>query len=488
MHEITKLSLKDTISALHQKNFSCVELVSQYIKNIEANSKINAYITKTFDLALDLAKKSDENIAKNNIRNLEGMPIGVKDIFCTKNVRTTCASKMLADFIPTYESTVTANLWNNGALMLGKINMDEFAMGSANMNSYFGPVINPLKANNSNETLVPGGSSGGSSAAVAANLCVAALGSDTGGSVRQPAAFTGIVGVKPTYGLCSRYGMIAFASSLDQAGVLTKTVADSAILLENIVSFDRKDSTSIKRDHKKYSQNIKADVKGKKIGIISEYINGNISEEIKKNWQSGMEALKNAGAEIIEISLPKIEYSLIVYYIIAPAECSANLARYDGVRYGYRTESKVNSLEEMYEKTRSEGFGYEVKRRILTGTYVLSAGYYDAYYRKAQKIRRIIAEEFKNAFQNVDVIMCPSTPTSAFHSEDKERMKDPTINFLNDVFTVPANIAGLPAISVAFGKCSRGLPLSLQVIGNLFDEQKIFDTAMVLEEFNNRNI
>lgn len=484
MTDLTKLTIKEALKGLKAGDFTSVELTKAYIENIEKNRHLNTYITETFDLALERAKESDERIAKGEIRELEGIPIGVKDLFCTKGVRTTCGSKMLEDFVPTYESTVTQKLLDAGCVVLGKLNMDEFAMGSANTNSYFGPVINPYKKNGSDVDLVPGGSSGGSAAAVAANLCAAATGSDTGGSIRQPASFTNTVGMKPTYGRSSRYGMIAFASSLDQAGMFSKDIADAALLQKVISGFDEKDSTSVDVEVPDFDALLNSDVKGKRIGIPKEYRVEGMPVEIEELWKKGIEKLKSKGAEIVDISMPHSKYGVEVYYIIAPAECSSNLARFDGVRYGYRTQEKGLSIDEMYEKTRSEGFGDEVKKRIMIGTYVLSAGYYDAYYKKALRVRNVICKEFDEVFKDVDAILTPSTPNSAFAvDESKEAgVKDPVKVYLNDIFTVPANLAGLPAISVPFGKDNEGLPLGLQVIGKSFDEEEVFRVALALEE------
>ena len=480
MTDLTKLDLINTISGLQNKDFSATELTNSYIKAINEKENLNNFITKTFDLALESAKKSDDNIAKNQAKILEGIPLGIKDLFCTKNVRTTSASKMLANFIPEYESTVTQKLWDAGALMLGKTNMDEFAMGSANITSYFGNAINPYQENA--QDLVAGGSSGGSASAVAANLCVAATGSDTGGSIRQPASFNNIVGVKPTYGRCSRYGMIAFASSLDQAGFLSKTTKDSALLLKIICGYDAKDATSVKKDVPDFDQLITNDIKGKKIGIPKEYLLDDLNEDIKKLWQDGIKLLQENGAEITDISLPHTKYAPATYYIIAPAEASSNLSRYDGVRYGHRTKKENLSLDEFYETTRSEAFGDEVKRRILTGTYVLSSGYYDAYYKKACKVRNLILQDFKNAFQKVDAILTPTAPSSAFTvASATAKDQDPTKMYLNDIFTIPASLAGMPAMSVPFGFDKKSLPIGLQIISNHFDEENMLNIGNFLE-------
>lgn len=484
MTELTKLSLRQTIDGLKSKKFSSVEVTSAYIKNIEKNRHLNAFVTESFDTALTQAKKSDEKIAAGTAGDLEGVPLGIKDLFCTKNIRTTCGSKMLADFVPTYESTVTQKLLDAGSVTLGKLNMDEFAMGSGNTTSFFGPVINPYKKKNSNEDLVPGGSSGGSAAAVAANLCVGATGSDTGGSIRQPASFTNIVGVKPTYGRCSRYGMIAFASSLDQAGIFAKDVYDAALMQRVISGFDKKDSTSIDIAVPQFEKLLNSDIKGKKIGIAKEYHIDGMPEEIDALWAKGKELLKKRGAELVEISLPHTKYAPAIYYVVACAEASSNLSRFDGVRYGFRAAGENLSLEEMYEKTRAQGFGAEVRRRILTGTYVLSAGFFDAYYKKAQKVRRLVAEDFEQAFKKVDAILAPSTPNVAFPIDQSKQVtqNDPVKMYLNDAFAIPANMAGLPAMSVPAGFDKDGLPLGLQIISKHFDEQTMFDVALAIEE------
>jgi len=479
--ELTKLSIKEAKNGLRNKKFSAVELTKSFISNIEKNRHLNCFITETFDVALNQAKVADENISKGNMRELEGIPLGIKDLFCTKNIRTTCASKMLENFVPTYESTVTQKLFDEGAICLGKLNMDEFAMGSATANSYFGKVINPFKKNNSNQDLVAGGSSGGSASAVASNLCLGATGSDTGGSIRQPASFTNTVGVKPTYGRSSRYGMIAFASSLDQAGVFARNVEDCALLQKVISGYDNKDATSVKIAVPDFDKLLNSNIKGLKIGIPNEYRVDNMPIEIENLWKSGIEILKKKGAEIIDISLPHTKYAAAVYYVIAPAECSSNLARFDGVRYGYRCKDENLSLQDLYKKTRAEGFGFEVKKRIMIGTYVLSAGYYDAYYKKAQRVRRLIYNDFVEAFKNVDAILTPSTPNSAFAFEEMKNF-DAVQIYLNDVFTVPSNLAGLPAISVPAGFDNNGLPLGLQIISKHFDEQTMFNIAKAIEE------
>lgn len=479
--ELTKLTIKQTLDGLKSKKFSAKELTEQYIKNIENNRHLNCFITETFEIALNQAKTADNNIAKNQMRELEGIPFGIKDLYCTKNIRTTCASKMLENFVPTYESTVTQKLFDAGISCLGKLNMDEFAMGSANANSYFGKVINPYKRKDSNDDLVAGGSSGGSASAVSANLCAGATGSDTGGSIRQPASFTNTVGVKPTYGRSSRYGMIAFASSLDQAGIFAKDVYDCAYLQKIISGYDPKDSTSVNIEVPDFAKLLKSDVKGLKIGIPKEYRADNMPIEIEKLWENGIALLKQAGAEIIDISLPHTKYAAAVYYVIAPAECSSNLARFDGVRFGYRTANKDVNIAELYQKSRAEGFGKEVKKRIMIGTYVLSAGYYEAYYKKALKVRRLIYNDFIEAFQKVDAILTPSTPSSAFSFNEMQNF-DAVKIYLNDVFTVPSNLAGLPAISVPSGFDKQGLPLGLQIITKHFDEQTMFNLAFAIEQ------
>jgi aspartyl-tRNA(Asn)/glutamyl-tRNA(Gln) amidotransferase subunit A len=484
MTDLTKLTIGQALSGLKKKEFSSVDLTKSYITNIEKNRHLNTFITESFDVALSQAAASDARIAKGEARDLDGIPLGIKDLFCTKNIRTTCASKMLENFTPTYESTVTQKLLDAGSVTLGKLNMDEFAMGSGNTTSYFGPAINPWKKKGSNENLVPGGSSGGSAAAVAANLCAGATGSDTGGSIRQPASFTNTVGVKPTYGRCSRYGMVAFASSLDQAGVFAKDVYDAALLQKVISGFDHKDSTSVNVAVPEFERLLNSDVKGKKIGIAKEYRLDGMPKEIEAIWQKGAEILKSRGAEIVEISLPNTKYAPAIYYIIACAEASSNLSRFDGVRFGFRALEENLSLEEMYEKTRAEGFGSEVKKRILTGTYVLSAGYFDAYYKKAQRVRRLIAQDFEAAFKKVDAILAPATPNVAFPiDESKDVTKnDPIKMYLNDAFAIPANMAGLPAMSVPAGFDESGLPLGLQIMTKHFDEQTMFDIALALEE------
>ena len=480
--DLTRLTLKSAVDGLKAKQFSSSELTEAFISAIEtANPALNAYVATTFDLAREQAKASDAKLAKGEGGRLEGAPLGIKDLYCTKGVRTTACSGILDNFVPTYESTVTQNLWDDGAVMLGKLNMDEFAMGSSNETSKWGSVTNPWKSRGSNAPLTPGGSSGGSASAVAADLCLAATASDTGGSIRQPAAFTGTVGIKPTYGRCSRYGMVAFASSLDQAGPITKTVEDSALMLQSMCSHDAKDSTSLNVPVPDFSAFLGKSVKGLRVGIPDEYRLDGIPAEIDALWEQGIAWLKDAGAEIVRISLPHTKYALPCYYIIAPAEASSNLARYDGMRYGHRTEHG-QSLTDIYELSRSEGFGKEVKRRIMIGTYVLSAGFYDAYYVKALKVRRRIAEDFTNAWNACDVVLTPATPSAAFELGDTKKAADPVAMYLNDVFTVTTNLAGLPGMAVPAGLDASGLPLGLQVIGKPLDEGSVLTVGHVLEQ------
>ncbi|QJT94202.1 Asp-tRNA(Asn)/Glu-tRNA(Gln) amidotransferase subunit GatA [Wolbachia endosymbiont of Diaphorina citri] len=478
MNELRKLSITEMHDGLRRRNFSAVELVETHINAVE-NEQLNAFITKTPEIAIKAAKIADEHFLKqkDDIPPLMGIPVGVKDLFCTKGIKTTACSKMLENFIPTYESTVSNLLLKSGAAVLGKLNMDEFAMGSANTNSYFGPVENVWIRKSDGAKVVPGGSSGGSAASVAGFLCAGALGSDTGGSVRQPAAYCGVVGIKPTYGRCSRFGMIAFASSLDQAGVITRSVSDSALMLETICGYDEKDSTSSERPVPKFSNLINGDIKGKRIGIPKEYRMDGISEEIVHHWEKVSSNLKENGAEVVDIALPHTKYAIPVYYLICSAETSSNLARYDGVRYGFRVDA--DTLEEMYSLTRAEGFGKEVKRRILIGAYALSSGHYNEYYEKAQCIRALIRNDFTKAFEKIDYILVPSAPTEAFGLNEKP---DPLIMCINDVFTVPASLSGLPAISVPVGLSNEGLPLALQVIGNYYDEAGILNMASVIEQ------
>ena len=471
MTEITDLTLNEIVTNIKKKKISSTEVTKSFVERSEKSKKLNVYITENFSSAIEQAKKFDEN--PNYELKLPGIPIAVKDLFCTDGIKTTAGSKILNNFIPTYESTVTQNIWDQGGILLGKLNCDEFAMGSSNETSFFGNVQNPI-----GENLVPGGSSGGSSAALAANLTPVTIGTDTGGSIRQPASFTGTVGLKPTYGSCSRFGIVAFASSLDQAGPMAQNVKDCATLLEVISTFDKKDSTSIDFKRNNYSSELTKNIKGKKIGIPKEYRVDGMPLEIESLWSKGIEYIKDCGAEIIDISLPHTKYALPTYYIVAPAEASSNLARYDGVKYGFR--SLGENLIDMYEKTRSEGFGEEVKRRIMIGTYVLSSGYYDAYYLKAQKVRQLIKKDFDDAYKKVDAILTPSTPSSAF--KIAEKTNDPVSMYLNDIFTVPVNLAGLPGISLPAGVDKNGYPLGLQIIGKPFDEQSILNIAYSMEE------
>ena len=484
MTELTKLTIAEARDKLRKKEISATELTQAFIDAIEtANPQLNAYVLPTPELALEQAKESDKRLRSGEVRPLEGLPLGNKDLFCTKGVRTTACSKILDDFTPTYESTVGANLWNAGAVMLGKLNCDEFAMGSSNETSAFGPVVSPWRRKGADgklkdDKLVPGGSSGGSSAAVAAGLCLGATATDTGGSIRQPAALTGTVGIKPTYGRCSRWGIVAFASSLDQAGPLAKTVRDAAIMLRSMASHDPKDSTSVETPVPDYEAALTQGVKGLRVGVPKEYRVEGMSAEIDKLWQEGIAWLKAAGASIHEISLPHTKYALPAYYIVAPAEASSNLARYDGVRYGMRVPGK--DLVETYENTRAEGFGKEVRRRILIGTYVLSAGYYDAYYLKAQKVRTLIKRDFDEAWKSVDLVLTPTTPSPAFGFGEKTG--DPLAMYLEDIFTVTVNMAGLPGISVPAGLSAEGTPLGLQLIGKPFDEATLFRAAQAIED------
>ncbi|SIP98419.1 aspartyl/glutamyl-tRNA(Asn/Gln) amidotransferase subunit A [Rhizobium sp. RU20A] len=482
MTDLTRLTIAEARERLAAKDVTAVELTDAYLAAIEAaNPAINAYVTVTPEKARAMAKASDARIAEGKAGALEGIPLGIKDLFATEGVHTQACSHILDGFQPKYESTVTQNLWEAGAVMLGKLNMDEFAMGSSNESSYYGPVKNPWRAKGSNADLVPGGSSGGSAAAVAAFLCAGATATDTGGSIRQPAAFTGTVGIKPTYGRCSRFGIVAFASSLDQAGPIARDVRDAAILLKAMASVDAKDTTSVDLPVPDYEKALGGSLKGMKIGIPREYRVDGMPDEIEALWQQGIAWLKDAGAEIVDISLPHTKYALPAYYIVAPAEASSNLARYDGVRYGLRVDGK--DIVDMYEKTRAEGFGTEVKRRIMIGTYVLSAGYYDAYYLQAQKVRTLIKRDFEVAFDaGVDAILTPATPSSAFGIADEDLASDPVKMYLNDIFTVTVNMAGLPGLSVPAGLDHKGLPLGLQLIGKPFEEETLFKTAHVIEQ------
>ena len=471
MSNITDLKLFDLVEKIKKKDLSSKEVTEAFIQRSQKSKKLNTYITENFEDALKNAKKFDDK--PDFDKKLPGIPLAVKDLFCTNNIRTTAGSKILENFIPTYESTVTQNILNEGGIIIGKLNCDEFAMGSSNETSYFGNVQNPIS-----ENLVPGGSSGGSSSSLAAKLTPATIGTDTGGSIRQPASFTGTVGLKPTYGSCSRYGIVAFASSLDQAGPMTQDVKDCALLFQVMSSYDNKDSTSVEFNRGNYLKDLNDNIKGKKIGIPKQYRVDGMPKEIGELWDKGIKIIESNGGEIVEISLPNTNYALPAYYIVAPAEASSNLARYDGVKYGFR--SKGINLIDMYEKTRSEGFGDEVKRRIMIGTYVLSSGYYDAYYLKAQKVRRLIKNDFDEAYKKVDAILTPSTPSSAF--KIGEKTNDPVSMYLNDIFTVPINLAGLPAISIPAGHDNKGYPLGLQIIGKAFDEQNILNIAYSIEK------
>jgi aspartyl-tRNA(Asn)/glutamyl-tRNA(Gln) amidotransferase subunit A len=476
----TDLTLAAARDALKQKQISAVELTKAHIAAIEKARALNAFIVETPEKALAMAEASDAKIAKGEAGPLEGLPLGIKDLYCTEGVQTTAASRMLEGFVPPYESTVSANLFRDGATMLGKLNLDEFAMGSSNETSYFGPVISPWRRAGQTTPLTPGGSSGGSASAVAAHLCLGATASDTGGSIRQPAAFTGTVGIKPTYGRCSRWGMVAFASSLDQAGPIARTVRDAAILMRSMAGHDPKDTTSVDLPVPDYETALGRSIKGMKIGIPKEYRMDGMAAEIEKLWQDGIAWMKAAGAEIVDISLPHTRYALPAYYIVAPAEASSNLARYDGVRYGLRVPGK--DIASMYENTRAAGFGKEVRRRIMIGTYVLSAGYYDAYYVRAQKIRTLIKRDFETVFEaGVDAILTPATPSAAFGLGEKGAA-DPIEMYLNDIFTVTVNMAGLPGIAVPAGLSTEGLPLGLQLIGRAFDEETLFSVAEVIEQ------
>jgi aspartyl-tRNA(Asn)/glutamyl-tRNA(Gln) amidotransferase subunit A len=478
MSELVDFTLAEARDVLRAKKVSSAELTKACVAAIESARSLNAFVTETPERALAMANESDAKLARGEAGPLEGVPLAIKDLFCTKGVRTTAGSNILNNFVPPYESTVTQNLWDAGAVMLGKTNMDEFAMGSSNETSYFKPVVNPWRARNSNQNLVPGGSSGGSAAAVAANLCFGATGTDTGGSIRQPAAVSGIVGLKPTYGRCSRWGIVAFASSLDQAGPMTRTVRDAAILLKHMASVDEKDSTSVDLPVPDYEAGLEDGVKGLRVGIPKEYRIDGAPPEIDALWARGAEWLKALGAEIVEVSLPHTKYALPAYYIVAPAEASSNLARYDGVRFGHRA-SGAKDIVELYENSRAEGFGAEVRRRVLIGTYVLSAGYYDAYYTRAQKIRTLIKRDFEQAFDRCDVLLTPVTPGPAFALGEKSN--DPISMYLNDVFTVTVNLAGLPGISVPAGLTADGLPLGLQIIGRAFDEATVLRAGRAVE-------
>ena len=478
MTTLTDLTLAQARDGLRNKDFTARELTGSYIAAMDKHRDLNAYITETPELALAQAADSDARLAKGEAGAMEGLPIGMKDLFCTEGVLTTAGSHILDGFKPPYESTVSARLKQAGAVLLGKTNLDEFAMGSSNETSYYGASKNPWKATGDDRDLVPGGSSGGSAAAVAARIAIAATGTDTGGSIRQPAAYCGITGIKPTYGRCSRWGIIAYASSLDQAGPMTRDVRDAAIMLGAMSGYDPKDSTSANLPVPDFEAALTGNIKGLRIGLPKEYRPEGLSPEIAALWDRGAQWLKDAGAEVVEISLPHTRYALATYYVIAPAECSSNLARYDGVRFGLRVDG--SSLDEMYMKTRAAGFGSEVQRRIMMGTYVLSAGYYDAYYLKAQKVRALIAQDFRQAFEQVDVILAPTAPTPAFGMG--ENMADPITMYLNDVFTVPTSLAGLPGLSVPAGLSATGLPLGLQLIGKPFDEETVLRVGGVIED------
>ncbi len=479
MSALTALTLEDALEGLSKKRFSARELTDAFIAAIDAaNPALNAFVLTTPDKARAMADASDARRAKGEAGALEGAPLGIKDLFCTEGVRTTACSRVLGEFTPPYESTVTAKLFGDGAVMLGKLNLDEFAMGSSNETSAFGPVVSPWRRGNSDAKLTPGGSSGGSAAAVAADLCLGATATDTGGSIRQPAAFTGTVGIKPTYGRCSRWGIVAFASSLDQAGPIAKSVKDCAILLKSMAGHDPKDSTSLPVPVPDFAAACGRSLKGMRIGVPDEYRIDGMPGEIQKLWDDGVAWLKDAGAQIKRVSLKHTKYALPAYYIVAPAEASSNLARYDGMRYGARAQGK--DLVDTYEQTRAKGFGAEVQRRIMIGTYVLSAGYYDAYYLRAQKVRARIAEDFRLAFEEVDAILTPATPSAAFALGEKSG--DPVEMYLNDIFTVTANLAGLPALALPAAQDANGLPLGLQVIGKALDEESVFAVSSALEK------
>jgi len=478
MASLTGLTMAAALDGLAKKEFSSTELTGAYVAAVEQARHLNAYIVETPEQALDMAKASDARRAKGTAGAMDGLPLGIKDLYCTKGVQTTAGSHILEGFTPTYESTVTQKLWDAGAVMLGKLNLDEFAMGSANITSHFGNVESPWRKPGDNRPLVPGGSSGGSAAAVSAPAARAATGTAPGGSIRQPASFTGIVGLKPTYGRCSRWGIVAFASSLDQAGPMTRSVTDAAIMLGVMAGHDPKDSTSVDIAVPDYRAALEGSVKGLRVGIPKEYRVEGMPAEIEQQWQQGIDWLKAAGMVPVEVSLPHTKHALPTYYIIAPAEASSNLARYDGVRYGLRVEG--DTLDGLYENSRAAGFGAEVKRRVLIGTYVLSAGYYDAYYLKAQKIRTLIAEDFRKAYEQCDVILTPTSPSAAFAIGEK--MDDPVAMYMQDVFTVPANLAGIPGLSVPSGVSADGLPLGLQVLGKAFDEETVLKVGRVIEK------
>ncbi len=478
MTDLTNMTIAEALKKLENKEFTAVELTQAHLDAMEMVRNLNAYIVETPEIALKQAAESDKRRAAGNAGALDGIPLAIKDLFCTEGVQTTAGSHILEGFVPTYESTVTQKLFADGAVMLGKANLDEFAMGSSNTTSYYGNVISPWKRKNDNAEIVPGGSSGGSAAAVSARIAMGATGTDTGGSIRQPASFCGISGIKPTYGRCSRWGIVAFASSLDQAGTFARTVEDNALMLRSMAGHDPKDSTSANIAVPDFTAALTGDIRGLKIGIPKEYRVDGMPADIEKLWEQGIAWIKDAGAEPVEISLPHTKYALATYYIIAPAEASSNLARYDGVRYGLRVDG--DTLIDTYEKTRAEGFGDEVKRRIMIGTYVLSAGYYDAYYIKAQKVRRLISEDFMKAFETCDALLTPTAPSAAFAIGENE--DDPVKMYLNDVFTVPASIAGLPGMSVPAGLDANGLPLGLQILGRPWDEETVLKVSGVIEE------
>jgi aspartyl-tRNA(Asn)/glutamyl-tRNA(Gln) amidotransferase subunit A len=482
MSDVTDLGIAALRDGIRLGTFSAREVADAFVVKVSRAKALNAFIVETPDHAIAAAKEADAaRAAGETLKPLAGVPIGMKDLFCTKGVQTTAASHILEGFKPVYESTVSQKLWDAGAGMLGKLNMDQFAMGSSNETSFFGNVISPWRRGaGDNAPLAPGGSSGGSSAAIAARIVPGATGTDTGGSIRQPAAFTGISGIKPTYGRCSRWGVVAFASSLDQAGPMARDVKDCAILLENMAGFDPKDSTSLNMPVPKWEHGLSGDLRGKKVGIPAEYLVDNMPPEIAALWQQGIDWVKDAGAEVVEVSLPHTKYALPAYYIIAPAEASSNLARYDGVRYGLRALAEGQNLQDMYAATRAAGFGDEVKRRILIGTYVLSAGFYDAYYTQAQKVRTLISQDFERAWDYCDLLLTPTAPSAAFALGEKS--DDPLAMYLNDVFTVPSSLAGLPAMSVPGGLDKAGLPLGLQIIGKPFDEQGVLNAGLAIEE------
>jgi aspartyl-tRNA(Asn)/glutamyl-tRNA(Gln) amidotransferase subunit A len=482
MSELSKLTISAARDAMRAGDVTSAEITEACLNEIEAADALGAFVHKTPEIALAQAKAADARIKAGDAPAMCGIPLGIKDLFCTRGVPSQAASRILEGFRPEYESTVSQNLWDNGAVMLGKLNMDEFAMGSSNETSAYGNAVNPWRRGNDDTALTPGGSSGGSASAVAADLCLAATGTDTGGSIRQPAAFVGITGLKPTYGRCSRWGVVAFASSLDQAGPMTKTVRDAAIMLQAMAGHDPKDSTSADLPLPDFEAALTGDIRGKKIGIPREYRMDGMPEEIETLWHQGAEMMRDAGAEIVDISLPHTKYALPAYYVIAPAEASSNLARYDGVRYGHRaTLAQGDGITQMYEKTRAQGFGHEVQRRVMIGTYVLSAGFYDAYYNRARKVRTLIKKDFDDVFATgIDAILTPATPSAAFGLGEMAEA-DPVQMYLNDVFTVTVNLAGLPGISVPAGLDKSGLPLGLQLIGRPWQEDALLNTAYALE-------